>query len=410
MAILVRRATLVNYKSIARCQVDLGPLCLLVGPNGAGKSNFVDALRLVSESLKGTLEYAIRQRGGINEVRRRSSGHPTHFAIGLRIRLFDGGNASFAFRVGALPNGDFRVQQEQAVIACPDFEAHYDVRDGELMKFGVREDGAFTTSDIAGRPVKIVPDRLFLTAVSGTRVFRPLFDALSGMGFYSINPALVRELQAHHSGDILERDGGNIASVIKRLENDNPKALVRIQQYLREVVPGLEAIHYKSLGPRETLEFRQRVPGAKHPWRFYAANMSDGTLRSLGVLTALFQSIDRKNRTIPFVAIEEPESTIHPGAASLIMDALLEASRKAQVLVTTHSPDLLDHEAIESSNVRAVKTIEGETVIALADEASVSAIKDQLYTVGELLRNNQLQPDMNQSRPTMRQSDLFERL
>jgi predicted ATPase len=69
---LIRQVALKNYKSIARCDVRLGPLMFLVGPNGSGKSNFLDALRFVSDALNTSLDHALRDRGGIQEVRRRS--------------------------------------------------------------------------------------------------------------------------------------------------------------------------------------------------------------------------------------------------------------------------------------------------------------------------------------------------
>jgi predicted ATPase len=69
---LIRRVVIRNYKSIAACDVELGPLTFLVGPNGSGKSNFLDALRFVSDALRDTLEHALRIRGGIREVLRQS--------------------------------------------------------------------------------------------------------------------------------------------------------------------------------------------------------------------------------------------------------------------------------------------------------------------------------------------------
>jgi len=69
------RVVLRNYKSIATCDVRLHPLVFLVGPNGAGKSNFLDALRFVTDALRTSLDHALRDRGGIKEVRRRSGGH-----------------------------------------------------------------------------------------------------------------------------------------------------------------------------------------------------------------------------------------------------------------------------------------------------------------------------------------------
>ena len=74
----IHRVRAKNYKSIAACDVRLGPLTYLVGPNGTGKSNFLDVLHFVKDALEGSLENALQSRGGLSEVRRRSGGHPTH--------------------------------------------------------------------------------------------------------------------------------------------------------------------------------------------------------------------------------------------------------------------------------------------------------------------------------------------
>ena len=103
--VFLQRVILQNYKSIGHCDVRLHPLTWLVGGNGAGKSNFLDALQLVSDALNGSLDNALNERGGINEVRRRSRGHPTHFGIRLEFHLPDGREGHFAFRIGALKNG-----------------------------------------------------------------------------------------------------------------------------------------------------------------------------------------------------------------------------------------------------------------------------------------------------------------
>ena len=75
--IFLHRIVLRNYKSIGNCDVRLGALTYLVGANGSGKSNFLDALHLVRDALSGSLDNALNERGGLTEVRRRSSGHPT---------------------------------------------------------------------------------------------------------------------------------------------------------------------------------------------------------------------------------------------------------------------------------------------------------------------------------------------
>src|SRR4051812_47807063 len=96
LPVLIPRVVLKNYKSIANCDVALHNLTFLVRPNGSGKSNFVDGIRFVADALRTSLDHALRDRGGIKEVRRRSGGHPTHFGIRLDLQLgSDSGHYSF---------------------------------------------------------------------------------------------------------------------------------------------------------------------------------------------------------------------------------------------------------------------------------------------------------------------------
>ena len=111
------RVVLKNYKSIEACDVDLHSLTFLVGANGAGKSNFLDALRFVADALRTSLDHALRERGGIQEVRRRTGGHPTHFGIRLEFAVPDGPTGSYAFRIGAKASGAFEVQHEECVLS-----------------------------------------------------------------------------------------------------------------------------------------------------------------------------------------------------------------------------------------------------------------------------------------------------
>lgn len=152
------------------------------------------------------------------------------------------------------------------------------------------------------------------------------------------------------------RDGGNIASVLSQLAKRDEKTKARIEQYLGKVVPDISAVDTKAIGPKETIEFRQKVAGSRHPWRFLAANMSDGTLRTVGVLVSLFQSSNGKRRSVPLIGIEEPEAALHPGALGVLLDALLDASDDAQIVVTSHSPDLLDDQRLDAESILAVRS------------------------------------------------------
>ena len=135
------------------------------------------------------------------------------------------------------------------------------------------------------------------------------------------------------------------------------------------------------------------LQASEDPQRFLANNMSDGTLRVLGILVALFQgNYDSKKRVL-LVGIEEPEGALHPAAAGVLLDALREAADKTQIIITSHSPDLLDDKELDPESILAVEAHGGITVVAGVNEASISVLCDRLYTTGELLRINQLQPD-----------------
>ena len=121
--------------------------------------------------------------------------------------------------------------------------------------------------------------------------------------------------------------------------------------------------------------------------------MSDGTLRALGVLVALFQADNGRAHRVPLVGIEEPEIGLHPAAAGVLRDSLRDASRNTQVIVTSHSPDLLDDKDIPAEWIMPVNAEKGVTTIALVDDAGRTAIRNRLYTAGELLRLNELRPE-----------------
>jgi len=399
-SVFLTRVVLRNYKSIAACDVRLGPLTYLLGPNGSGKSNFLDALHLVADALNGSLDHALNQRGGLNEVRRRSSGRPNHFGIRLEFRLPGTRRERrgfYAFMVGALKGGGYEVQDEHCVIGRGRTGLAFKLQHGHLVATSEESFPAVTS------------DRLGLVAASGLPAFRPVFDALTAMGFYNLDPKLMRELQKPQEGRLLKPSGENIASVVRHLVRTAPETLELVSEYLHAVVPMVQGVEHKSFGPMETLEFRQDVAGSESPWRFPAQGMSDGTLRVFGALVALFQGVG--DDSVRLVGIEEPETALHPAAFAALREALQRAAEKTQVLVTSHSPDLLDDSGLSPATLLAVVSEGGESRIAPIDAASRQMLEEHLFTTGELMRLNQLGPDREAiPGPGSRPADLFEAL
>ena len=416
----VRRVVLRNYKSIQECDVSLGPLTFLVGPNGSGKSNFLDALRFLAESLSSSMAESIRQRGGIEGVCNRPQKEGKCFSIDLDLTLPDGGDASYNVLVRTEPVDAFEIQQEDCRI-CPRgaSPAGYRVRNGEV------EEATFQPTP------PVVPDRLYLPIASSFPEFRGLYDFLARMRFYNIDPQTVRSDRllensrgTGSSSHILRQDGGGAAGVLRGIADGWAKR--RIEDYMHAILPDFERVSVESLS-----EYTRRVhPGiadfiesqnfgdrlAFFWWfvlragnelvYFPERSMSDGTLRAFGVLLALFQCVDRPaSGPIPLIGIEEPESTLHPAAAGVLFDALHEASHFTQVLVSTHSPDLLDIPDLDVDSLLIVEMVEGKTVIGPADEASRSIVCDRLCTAGELLRQNHLKPQDQAPGPVNAESD-----
>lgn len=376
----VERVRLRNYRSIGECDVTLRPLSILVGPNAAGKSNFVDALRLTVEALHTTLDTALRERNGAHDIRRRSKSKPTQFTVTLDLCLRTGARAEFSYSIDSTNEGGFSVAREYCEIKPPD-EAAFSYRiDHDVFEWNVGEPAP-----------RRAPDQLFLQRISSVPPFSDLFDEFTSASFHSFNPEVLRDVQQPDPGQRLMREGLNLASVIHRAERVQPAALERLTEYLQQLAPGITSVRRKAVGSsKETLEFQQAT-GAAHMARFEASSMSDGTLRGLAVLAALVLPGEPPT---PLTVIEEPEIAVHPAALSVLMDAVHEASTQRQVLLTSHSADLLDDEALGDDEILAVANIRGATVIGPLAAPSRDAIRERLFTPGELLRMKRLEPKL----------------
>lgn len=380
----IARLTLRQYKSIERCDIELGPFTILAGRNGAGKSNIIDALAFVSDALRNTLEYALRKRGGITQVRRKSPSKPTVPAIGIQLRLPDGNTAKYAFRITTVKGPQFRVDQEECRIT--------DASGRVLHEFLVRDRDVQRWTPPSARPA-LAEDRLYLVAVSGLPEFRPVYDTLTRMVFHNFNPEVMKRPQQPEPGPLLSHDGGNLASVIKHLAGTAPEKLERVLEYIREIGVPLKNIEHKQSGSLETLEVIQERGEEGRPASFDAIALSDGTIRALGILVSLVSLNAEGTRGPSLIGIEEPETALHPAAAGALMDALAEGSESTQLLITCHSPDLLDSSAVSPDMIRPVVLEEGRTRVGVLSQAKSDLLTKHLSTAGELLRLDQLQPD-----------------
>jgi predicted ATPase len=369
------------------------PLTVLVGPNGAGKSNFIDALIFVADSLNHSVHLAFANRGGIAAVRRQSGGHPIHVGMRFRIAFPDNSIADYSFDIAAKPKEAFRIARERCVVSpFGDKPVEFEIKEGKFVK------------EVSGIRPRLEPDRLALVSLSGVEEFRPVYDFLTAIRRYSIRPEQLRELQDLDPGEghSLNPDGSNSAAVLRRLRHEDRDLYERLCLLLSVVVPGVESVEPKMLEQKELLVFRQQVQEQRHPWSFSALNMSDGTLRVLGILLAVYQP-----KNVPLIALEEPESTIHPAAVDALMDILIDGSHRSQVLITTHSPDILDNKKLSDNQIFVVESIQGTARITPLTQNARAILREHLYTPGELLRLGELETDADYAEQVDKQLKLF---
>ena len=221
----------------------------------------------------------------------------------------------------------------------------------------------------------MLSESALLLAVAGGP-FGALARLLTEIGAYSIRPDVLRRPQRQSAG-LLADDARNLASVLGRLRQMRDPAADRIRDMLGCLVPGVTDFRVARSGGCLAVSLAVRR-GERETW-FDASRLSDGTLRLLGILAAIHQQ-----PAPSLIAIEEPELTVHPGAAGVLCDELVEAAGRTQVLVTTHSPDVIARMPVES--LRVVEATAGGTVIGRISGEQIAAVDDKLFSSGDLIR------------------------
>jgi predicted ATPase len=259
--------------------------------------------------------------------------------------------------------------------------------------FWIREDGLTKWTSDPGLDMDPIEDaRLFLLHLASDARIRPIYELLSNMAFYNPQPDQLRAPVEHDVAPRLSADGRNTASILGRVQDAETDDLHGVLPYLKRILPGLEAIKVEPFQGYDHLSFVLRQ-GDDRAAGLVASQMSDGTLRALAVLVALFQGRLGGRYAPSLVGVEEPENTIHPAAARILLAAMQNASYRTQVLATTHSADMLHMGNADMRSVLVVAAEDGITKIGPIDAVSQGIVRDNIYTLGELLQMDQLFPE-----------------
>ncbi len=339
-----------NYKSLKDIEIPLKPLTVLVGPNAAGKSNILDCLRFLSEmvAIPGDRAEPVRKRGGYGDI---VWGGQTGSSISVSCRWqpLQAGEGSFDYLlvIRNNPTHTFSIEEEHLSASAPGMELvswHRGGRNPTLFPdtFGLSEDTS--KFDRADKPIE-----------------RWARGVISGWTFYDFLTQSMRVPRAMGTAERLSSDGSNVAQVLLRLHLKEPDLFREVEELLQAAIPEVEKLFLDDVGGNQVyVAWREKaIPGRIPAW-----NMSEGSVRLVGILLALLVP-----EPPPLVAFENPEVHLHSHQMEYLAEILKAASRRSQVIITTHSPYLLKHFAPEDvlivwkekgqTRVKPVRTFKG---------------------------------------------------
>ena len=331
--------------------IDLGPFTLLIGRNGSGKSSLLEALQWLQDALAGGLDNATARFGAFDSLmNRRSSG------IELKLKHMTGSSEiRYQIRVEASSGKSIAPAVRREV--CREGRtsgARWTIRSRAMSS------GAAVRSIAGGNPVR---DRnaLALSAVIKTKApgAERLLEFLRRAVFLRLSPTAMAgwgRLSSAPSGSLLDEEGRNLVALLNSLSSSQR---ISVSEQVARVIDGVEGIDIvrldRSIGSYQILE-RMRSKGGSKVYAVPSQLLSEGTRR----ITALFALLAAEPRP-SLIAIEEIENGLDPWTLRFVLDSLRQASIEGvQILLTTHSPFLLDH--VEPAEVLHVRRIKGDTV------------------------------------------------
>ncbi|HEU4409505.1 MAG TPA: AAA family ATPase [Polyangiaceae bacterium] len=425
---MIVRFQVINFRSLGSVELKLSGLTTLVGPNGAGKSSVVDGVRFLGDAVRHGLDAAVSERQGFEPLRRWSRGHARDVSLSVDVETASG-RQTWALALTADAVAGFRVKQESAhsypwqhnfervssrwaalqallnSLADDDPQKMAVARQLSELGFSYKEErdklASFELKD--GAWVNVPPPlvlgsrslppptwRPALPEVAKiSPPFRPLVDELSRVAVYSLFPPTLRQPQNPDLSRPMRRHGENWAGTLRGLDREREGA--ELLAALSRIVGDIDDYRVTTAGGFLIPEFRHGVQNGRERW-FGAAQESDGTLRIAALLTALLQQPPPS-----LIGIEEPELAVHPGALPTLADYLKEAATRTQVVITTHSPELLD--LLPPESLRVVERIDGATTVKELAADQRTMIRERLFSTSELLSAEGLRGEPGEGPP-----------
>ncbi len=381
----IQHLKLRNWRNFKTVDIDLRERVFLVGPNACGKSNLLDVFRFLRDIAArdgGGLHRAVSERGGITKIRclyaRR---YPT---IEIEIHLGEDFTADpkwkYAIGIKQKKGGDNPVildyervwKENQLILDRPDDD---DKKDDDLLT------------------------QTALEQLKSNAEFRDIQNFLRSTLYLHLVPQLLRYPDAFESANVQADPFGRnfLERVVKTTDRTRKSRLKKIEEVLKIAVPQI-----KELKDIKDEMGRPHLESVYEHWRPNAGKQredqfSDGTLR----LIALFWSLLEANGSL--LLLEEPELSLNSGIVTKLpaLIARLQKDKKSQVILSTHSSEILSDEGIDGREVVVMNpTKEGTSVKVANSIQEIHNLLESGLTVADTV--------LPYIRPSIDQLELFQ--
>jgi predicted ATPase len=370
-----------NWRNFRTIDVDLRERQFIVGPNASGKSNFLDIFRFLRDIAKsegGGLQKAIKDRGSVSKIRSLAARRDPQISIEIALGDEVGEPPLWRYALG------IRQGERGRRLPFVDYER---VWSGETQIL----DRPNPEDDADQQRLT----QTYLEQIGSNAEFREVSRFLQTITYLHLVPQLLRHAD-QIQGRTMEDDpfGQAFLERIAKTNEKRRKSRLRvIEDALKIAVPQLEQLQFT----RDEDTGRPHLQALYSHWRPNAGwqredQFSDGTLRLIGLLWSLLEGES-------MLLLEEPEQSLNAGIVAQLASVIhrVQKRRRRQVLISTHSDDLLGERGIDGREVLMLSpAAEGTEVRVASDVADIRALLEAGFTAGEVVLSRSNPPHAEQ--------------
>lgn len=349
----LNRVVIKGYKSIKKCDLELGNINVFIGANGAGKTNFISVFEMLQRVLNRELSYYTAKKG-LSALLYKGKGVTDSISVDLHFETIQ-----YLFELEWTEDDRLLFREESLIVSGKE------VLGGSNHK----------ESDALSTLQKIK---------SGTEIPQFLLEPRWRIyQFHDTSSSSRIKSENFLSNDVtFLGDARNLAAFLYRLKNYHPNSYADILYAVQIIAPFFEDF---ILNPNELndelITLRWKEKGCSDD--LYASQLSDGTLRFICLATLLLQPEKVKPNII---IIDEPELGLHPFAITILAELVKKAAFSRQVILSTQSVELLNQ--FEAEDVVVVDRDEEGTDFKRLDSAKLTDWLEDDYSLGELWNKN----------------------